>query len=477
VINPASDVFVQARTRPAAAALVGTARLDYAQLAGLAARIGGALAGRPERPRLVAVAAAEPLAHAALLGVLCAGGAYLPLHPDEPPERLALILAQARPDLAVADAAGAARLAAVAAHLPVIAAEAEAEALDAPVAVAADEPAYVMFTSGSSGRPKGVAVPHRAVRHFLDAAQRRYQVGPEDRLSQMFPLSFDLSVFDLFMAWRHGAELHLPSPAERMAPAGFVAARRLTVWFSTPSTAMLLSRLKQLRPGAFPSLRLALFCGEALPRRLALDWAAAAPNARVENLYGPTEATVACTAHRFDPAEPFDPVPIGRPLDGTRARLLGDGELALAGPQLALGYLGAPEPTAERFVEHDGARWYRTGDRVREDKDGVLHWLGRGDGQVKIRGHRVELAEVESALRHAAGHDEVAALAWPSTDGLAEAIEAFVAGPADEAALRARLAARLPKAMLPRRIHLRPALPRTASGKIDRRALERDLAG
>ena len=207
------------------------------------------------------------------------------------------------------------------------------------------DPAYLLFTSGSTGRPKGVLVRQANVRAFLDAISSRYDLHGDDRLSQLFDLTFDLSVFDLFAAWEHGACVCSPTPKELLNPSSFVRSAGLTVWFSVPSVAMFLQRFHALRPGAFASLRLSLFCGEALPARLAAAWAGAAPGSVINNLYGPTEATIACTAYRFEPTDEPDPssvVPIGSPLGSTRVQVVDeslsevtpgdDGELAVSGP-------------------------------------------------------------------------------------------------------------------------------------------------
>ncbi|WP_431272461.1 AMP-binding protein [Dankookia sp. P2] len=359
-----------------------------------------------------------------------------------------------------------------------------------------DDGAYLLFTSGSTGAPKGVPLRHANVMAYLRATTARYQPTPDDRFTQLFDLTFDLSVHDMFLCWGAGAALYCPSDAARMAPQEFVRRHDLTFWFSVPSTATYMQRLRILRPGLFPSLRWSLFCGEALPRRIAEAWAAAAPNSTVENLYGPTEATIAITAYRL-PADPDaaaqlpDIVPIGRPFpgqaaividaEGTPAPMGEAGKLCLGGSQVAEGYWRRPDLTAERFLPPQGTDpgmgWYRTGDRVRETAEHGLVFLGRMDRQVKINGHRVELQEVEAALGRAAASDCVAALAWPlDAGGLARGIVAFVGR--DDMPAEAILEAcrrMLPPYMVPSQIRPLSDWPVNDHGKADYKRLRQLL--
>jgi acyl-CoA synthetase (AMP-forming)/AMP-acid ligase II len=251
-----------------------------------------------------------------------------------------------------------------------------------------------------------------------------------------------------------------------------------------------------LKPGRFPSLRWSLFCGEALPAELAAAWAEAAPQSVVENLYGPTELTIACTLYRWDPqASPAESlaglVPIGAPYPGMSTLIVdadlqevevgADGELLLAGPQVTPGYWHDPEKTAAAFVVPPGRSelHYRTGDLVRRPPaGGPITYLGRVDHQVKINGYRVELGEIEAAIRDAAGVGEVVALGWPRTAGGAAGVTAFVAADdLDVAALRTSLARRLPDYMVPAAIHLLSEMPLNSNGKFDRPALVGLLEG
>ena len=349
--------------------------------------------------------------------------------------------------------------------------------------------AYLLFTSGSTGAPKGVLVRNRNVMPYLRSVAARYAPGPADRCTQLFDLTFDLSVHDLFLTWGAGAALYRVPDNVRFAPRAFVHRHALTMWFSVPSTAATMLGLRALRPNDFPGLRLGLFCGEALPKRLALAWAAAAPNAVIENLYGPTEATIALTAWRL-PREQHaldalpEVLPIGAPLpgqaalpvtaSGTPAGEDEEGELCLAGSQVTDGYWRRPDLTGQRFVRFpwDDRVWYRTGDRARISRGHGLVYLGRLDRQVKIAGHRVELQEVEAVL-HRAADANAAAIAWPlGPDGLARGIVGFVGTcPRPDDALLQACRDALPPYAVPSAIRRVSDWPLNNSGKTDHRRL------
>jgi amino acid adenylation domain-containing protein len=493
---------------------------SYARLSARAASLAATLqaAAAAEGPPLTAVfGQRSATAFAGLLGALLRGHGYVPLNPTFPVERTRGMLARAGCRAVVVDAGAAAQLPelldglagrrtfllpdadaagvrALAARFPAhdfLGAEDLAGAAGfAPPPASPDGIAYLLFTSGSTGIPKGVMVAHRNVTCFVDAMVARYDVREHDRFSQLFDLTFDLSAFDLFVAWERGACVCCPSPRQKLVPARFVVESGISVWFSVPSTAVLLNRLRKLGPGCFPGLRLSLFCGEALPAELATVWAAAAPGSRLENLYGPTELTIACTLYRWDPSRsPAECerglVPIGTPYPGMRALVVDEalrevapgeaGELLMTGPQLSLGYWQDPEKTAAAFVVPPGQHeaWYRTGDRVRRPAgDGPLVYLGRADHQVKIQGYRVELGEIEAVLREEAGVDVAVAVGWPETASGADGVVGFVgAGGADAETVRRAAAARLPSYMAPREVRVVAEFPLNANGKVDRKAL------
>lgn len=466
---------------------------------------------------------------AGILGALCSGHGYVPMMPSLPIARVNLMLARADTRDVVVDAAGAKYVPEIldaAAHpmvvvCPELAAddarlgdEAQREAWRArghlilgngelvtherhePTHVDPDDIAYLLFTSGSTGEPKGVMVAHRNIRRFLDVVSERYGLRETDRFSHLFEITFDLSLFDMFAAWHVGGCMCVPTAGQRLLPSRYVTDAALTVWFSVPSAAVLMKDMKQLSAGAFPGLRVALFCGEALPVPVAAAFAEACPDAVVENIYGPTELTLACTHYRWHAGTPEeaenDVVPIGEPYPGMTALVVDEqltpvapgetGELIMAGPQRTLGYWRDEAKTAAAFVTPPGKDevYYRTGDRVRAPADGrPMTFLGRMDSQLKINGYRVELGEIEAALRDAAEVDAAVALGWPPTPGGAGGVVAFLAPPTDhgvrDEAILDVLAARLPKYMVPKRIVRLEQFPLNTNGKIDRKALRARL--
>lgn len=260
------------------------------------------------------------------------------------------------------------------------------------------------------------------------------------------------------------------------------------MWFSVPSVATLMARMKLLKHGMFPSLRQTFFCGEPLPGSVAAEWQKTSPSAILVNMYGPTEATVMCTGEDFGPdcAMTRDIVAIGRPFAGMKVAVAtpdltwvedgSSGELLLSGPQLALGYLDDSEKTQSKFVNIDGERWYKTGDLGRRDSNCVFHFLGRVDNQVKVLGYRVELEEIEFHLREASGCELVAVIAWPRREGTATGLVAFVSNfKGSVTGVKEAMAQRLPPYMVPNQIQVHSDLPLNNNGKVDRNALAKLL--
>jgi non-ribosomal peptide synthetase component F len=330
-----------------------------------------------------------------------------------------------------------------------------------------------------------------SVRHFLQSMRTRFAFTRDDRVAEPIELSFDLSVFNMFMTWNAGASLHLVPASQVMAPAKFIKQNRITVWFSIPSVITMMKRTKSLKPDSLPELRYSIFCGEPLPLSAVQSWREAAPNSIIDNLYGPTEATVACLQERVTDSPVVTPqrgiISIGDPIPGMEACIVNSnlqvlpptqsGELAVSGPQLASGYFHAPDLTSLRFKEISGKRWYLTGDLAYQDEAGKFHHLGRLDHQVKILGYRVELEEIEAHLRDVSGTDLTAAVAWPVSNGTAEGIVGFVAKPIVPEQVRESLRKRLPSYMVPSSIRSLEHLPLSPNGKIDRNALIKLLNG
>ncbi|UUU43754.1 AMP-binding protein [Streptomyces sp. NBC_00162] len=467
--------------------------VSYAELDALAGRIAAALlehlGGRA--PRRVGLLAGRTLvAYAGYLAVQRLGAAVVPLGPAFPHARHVTVARAAALDAVLADEHAAPGLTLPAPVLRLT--DTALDALDAgsappPVPGGPGDLAYILFTSGSTGVPKGVPVLQRNADAFLRQVVPAHDAGPGARLSQTFDLTFDPSVFDMFCAWGSGATLVVPDRAELMTPVRFAARRELTHWNSVPSLVSLARRLRQLRPDSLPALRRSVFCGEPLTLQQAEAWRLAAPHSTVENAYGPTELTVTCTSHHL-PRESGDwprtsngTVPIGRPYPGLEA-LVRDGELCLRGPQRFPGYLD-PADNAGRFLAPDGApwdpatelgddHWYRTGDRVTALPDGGYLHQGRLDQQVQVNGYRVELGEVEAALREQAGVTEAAVIAVANAGGGTELAAACSGpGPAHAAALTEALRARLPGYMVPATLTVLDALPLNANGKTDRTTL------
>jgi len=475
--------------RPALA--IGGETLTYAELFAAAERCAARLNPVPAGTRVGLLAHRSLDAYVGVLALVLSGRPYVPINPKAPPERQSAIAAAAACGGWLYDAATEAAAQVLAAGHGGLALAADPHA-DGPrdFTPADARHAYVMFTSGTTGTPKGVAVRADNVTAYVDAFAAIAAITPEDRCTQFFDLSFDLSVHDMFVTWVSGACLAAPTEAELIDPVGFANRAAASVWFSVPSAPAMAQRMRRLSPNVLPGLRLALFCGEPLPSSLAKAVAAAAPNAEVWNLYGPTEATIAITAQRLDPAAEAMPatVPLGLAYAGCAAVVVddagqpvppgGEGELWLAGPQITDGYINNPAEQAAKFLTtrvagypHD--LWYRSGDLLRNDPAWGLVCQGRLDDQVKISGYRVELLEVEEALRRAAGTSEVAAVPWPLNEGgSAEGLVGFVcAASVDARAITASCRELLPPYMVPKRVIAVEALPLNVNGKIDRKAL------
>jgi amino acid adenylation domain-containing protein len=501
-----SDSAARHPARPAV--WVEGTEVSYEELERRVARLARVIDTHAGTNRLAGLLANRSLAaYTGILATLHSGRGYVPLNPKHPVQRLARVLRQSDVSVVIAGAEGYAPLRELlegAEHpltviLPDVApgdftlpssarahrvlfgpAVHASRALDPVLAVGPESLAYLLFTSGSTGEPKGVAVTHANVRSYATTVRERFALGPDDRCSQMSDLSFDWSVHDLYACWDAGACLISIPESSHLAPAKLMREQRITSWAAVPSSVGIMLGMRMLKPGAFPTIRVSTFCGEPLPATHAAAWQNAAPNSIVENFYGPTETTVAITAFRWDPAtsparSQGGIVPIGWPFEGQQVRIV-DGELLLGGDQVALGYWKNPEETARRFVRLEGEgdqRWYRTGDRVRQDPDGCLQYLGRMDDQVKIRGYRVELQEIDHVVRGAAAADMVMTVAWPVHDGSADGVVTFVAGARERRVdpILAACRAALPEYMVPREIRFLDALPLSANGKIDRKQL------
>ncbi|MEU1737479.1 amino acid adenylation domain-containing protein [Streptosporangium sp. NPDC020145] len=472
-------IAATAAERPDSVAVTyGEATLTYRELLqradDLAVRLRGAGVG-PEVPVGLLLPRSLEMAVSAL-AVLRAGGAYVPLDPGHPPARLAAMVSGTRVHLLVTGDGT----------------RALARQLDVPVLdeLGPLEPppgppkpgnlAYVLFTSGSTGAPKGVAVEHGALLNLVTAVRGQFPVTRDDRVLQYVNFGFDVAVSDLLFTWTAGAELHIPHEYERLGEDLLARLQdsRITYAFLPPAAAM------SMPPHELPDLRTLAVGGETVPPELVRRWWA--PHRRIVNAYGPSETTVYSTLADLEPGEP---VVLGRPVTGVRVYVLDErlrpvpvgvtGEIYVAGAGLARGYAERPGLTAERFVAAPygppGSRMYRTGDLGRYDADGVLSYLGRTDTQVKIRGFRIELGEIESLLATHPLVSVAAARVVGEDDGRRLAAYAVAPG-ADPAALRSWLAEHLPGYMMPDTVTLLDELPVNRSGKVDRTRLPEPLA-
>ena len=355
------------------------------------------------------------------------------------------------------------------------------------------ETAYLLFTSGTTGEPKGIPVGHTNLNAYLDYISTIYDIGPNDRCSQAFDTTFDPSVHDIFVCFSAGSCLCPLSINDLLLPNHFITKKRLTVWYSVPSIALRMKQVRMLKPASFPLLRYSFFSGEALPDHLAADWKKAANRSKIVNYYGPTEVTINITEYEWIGEESSalavnGVVPIGKVYPTHRYAVVGDsleevqrgksGELLVSGPQVTSGYLNRPEKTAENYIRmaDDDVIWYRTGDRVIELEDGTLQFLGRIDHQIQIRGFRVEATEVESVLRRVPGVVEAIVLPIEENGGVVSGLHAFLLSHDDgelrEEAMRYCLD-QMPEYMVPKRFTILDKYPVTVNGKIDRKQLSK----
>jgi D-alanine--poly(phosphoribitol) ligase subunit 1 len=432
-----------------------------------------------------------------ILAIIQAGAAYLPLSPENPPERTAYMLREARVTLLLAHGQTLAR-AKGAFNGTVIdlddlslygGSDAPLGRLNGP-----QDLAYVIYTSGSTGRPKGVMIEHRAVINRLHWMQRAYPIGAQDVILQKTPYYFDVSVWELFWWALEGAQLCFLPPGAERNPIGIVSTirkNRVSVLHFVPSMlSVFLEYLESKGDAATSSLacvRRVFASGEALSaehvRRFNRFWGGRT-GARLINLYGPTEATVDVTYYDCPTDDGCNVIPIGRPIDNTRLYIIRDGrqvpigetgELAIAGVGLARGYINSQALTDERFTDNPvnpGERIYRTGDIARWLPDGNVEYLGREDQQVKIRGLRIELGEIENTIRQHPGVIDCVAVVKRYSETVILIIAYLVCrGTLQTEELKAFLKSRLPDYMVPNHFQQLPELPLTPSGKADRKAL------
>jgi amino acid adenylation domain-containing protein len=494
--------------------------LSYAELGARSARLANLLLelGVRRGDRVAIYLDKSAASVVAIYGVLEAGGAYVPLDPQAPTSRLAFIARDCGVEVVLTAKAKAhawlelvAQGAPIGAIVVLDATDDDLEPVSVPgvrivAATAMDrlpasppapptidqDLAYILYTSGSTGVPKGVMLSHLNALTFVRWAAELCDLGPNDRLSSHAPLHFDLSIFDVFAAAAAGASVVLVPPQALVFPveaARFIRDERITVWYSVPSALSMLVRRGGLEGGDFPTLRVLLFAGEVFPTKYLRRLMELLPSTRFVNLYGPTETNV-CTFHEVEtPPIGDEPIPIGTAIANTEVFVVADdgspcrdgevGELYVRGAGVMQGYWGDADRTSRSLVvrpagsgPRDAA--YRTGDLVHLDARGRCRLVGRRDGQIKSRGYRIELGDIEAALY---AHPDVLECAVTATPDelITHRIRAHVVtrAPLEQAELQRFCGSRIPHYMVPESIEFHRELPKTSTGKVDRQVLSR----
>ncbi len=507
----------QAARRPEAPALFFQgASTTYGELEQTSNRIARALqaAGVARGDRVALLLPKSHRAIAAMFGCLKADCVYVPLDVSSPAARIGKILEKCGCSCVVAEHSTTALLSELVANgfvdesvriawmdsTPGLSGVAQVQlswpeiesTSDQPVDsfAAPDAAAHILFTSGSSGTPKGVVITHANVMHFVKWALAYFGMNSEDRNSGHPPLHFDLSTFDIYGTIASGAQLFLLPAEVSLLPhklADFIRTHQLTQWFSVPWILQQMAKFDVVQPNDFPALKRILWCGETFPTPALAYWMKRLPRVTFDNLYGPTETTIASSHYRVPqcPEDATAEIPIGAPCGGEMLFVLDDnlqpvkspevGDLYIGGVGLSPGYWTDPEKTKEAFrpnpySSNPSDRLYRTGDLAWLGADGMVYLVGRSDTQIKTRGYRVELGEVEAAVHAVPEIQDAAVVAFDDVDGASICCAYVPRSGADlpPIALKKQLSRSLPQYMIPRRWITLSDMPRNANGKIDR---------
>ena len=509
------------RVPGATAIVMGAQRLSYGELEATSNRLARMLVenGCGRGDRVCLLAPKSPATVLGMLSVLKAGGAYVPIDVSSPAARVARIIASAEPRIILASPDASALVddlratGSLSPDVPIGLLEHPApdhsfEAAFGPQDWRSCSPdplscpsgpedlAHLLFTSGSTGIPKGVMISHSNAIAFVEWATSYFKITSSDRVSGHAPFHFDLSTFDLYGSLCAGAELHLVPPEASVLPsrlAELIRDGELTQWFSVPSVLSYMAKFDVVSDDTLGSLQRVIWCGEVLPTPTLIHWMRQLPRARFTNLYGPTEATIASSYHTVSecPRDSGAPIPIGRPCGGEELAVLDGemrpvpegeiGDLYIGGVGLSPGYWRDEDKTRAAFRPHPSsanprARLYRTGDLARVRGDGLVYFLGRVDSQVKSRGYRIELGEIETAL-NALERLKESAVVGVASDGFEGTAICCAYAPMEgeeiaPAEIRSKLADALPSYMFPSRWMSFDQLPKNLNGKIDRRRLK-----
>ena len=458
--------------------------LTWREVLDQAKRIGTWIARRlPAQSPVLILMDKSPDCVAAMLGAVCAGCFYTPLDSSMPEARMKLVADVLQPALVLCEEKYAETAQRAAGEAAICISEEIANEVDESLLAKRraehidNDLLYVLFTSGSTGIPKGVAITHRSVIDFIEWACDALQLPEGVRFGSQAPFYFDNSVLDIYCAMRKKGSLFLISKSDFLFPKRLLETldgQHIDTIFWVPSALTALANAQVLEPGVLPGLQRIFFCGEVMPCRTLNLWKKVLPKADYVNMYGPTEITDVCTWYRVDREfSDTDSLPIGGPCANTRIYLI-DGELCVGGTCLSPGYYNAPEKTEAVFVQNPLRKQipeiiYKTGDLAEYNERGELMFLGRKDSQIKRNGYRIELGEIECVLNTV--ENVVLGCCWYEAEQ--EQIVAAYTGEASEKEVKAALKKALPRYMLPDRILRCEEMPRTGSGKIDRMVLKR----